>query len=127
MKHVILNADGDRVLYLVPDIVADNLETYCLGFAHHWLHHSPHAEKYRIRGGLCYSEGDFIDYLNQYVFPEEKSVMVRVLGCMNPDNFQEEYRGVPYFKFLMRQTGEVCIFSAYCIHAVHLYTKLCSV
>ena len=35
----------------------------------------------------------------KYVFPEEKSVMVRVLGCMNPDNFPKEYRGVPYFNF----------------------------
>ena len=72
MKHVILSADGDRVLYLVSDLVADNLEKYCLEFSNHWLHHSPHAEKYRIRGVVCYSEGDFIDYLNQVCISKGK-------------------------------------------------------
>ena len=99
MKHVILSADDDRVLYLVPDAVADNLEKYCLEFSNHWLHHSPHAEKYRIKGGVCYSEEDFIDYLNRYIFPQEKSVRVRSLGCVHPDDFPEEYRAVPSFNF----------------------------
>lgn len=30
MKLVILSADGDSVVYSVPDIVADHLEDYCL-------------------------------------------------------------------------------------------------
>lgn len=35
----------------------------------------------------------------KYVFPEEKSVMVRDLGYMNPNDFPEEYHGVPHFNF----------------------------
>ena len=32
MKPVILSADGDSVVYTVPDAVADNLEAYCMEF-----------------------------------------------------------------------------------------------
>ena len=38
MKEEILSADGDRVVYLVPD-----------------------AERYRVGAGVCYTEADFID------------------------------------------------------------------
>ena len=73
---------------------------YCLEFARDWLHHSPHAEKFRIEGGVCYSEEDFIAYLNQYVFPEERSVPVKNLGRMNlGEDLPEEYRGCPGFHF----------------------------
>lgn len=61
MKEVILSADGDSILYLVPDVVAENLEEYCLEFCSNWLRNSPDAEKYRKGDILCYSESDFID------------------------------------------------------------------
>lgn len=32
MKEVILSADGDSIVYLVPDEVADNLIEYCMEF-----------------------------------------------------------------------------------------------
>ena len=44
MKKVILSSDGDSVLYLVPDVVADDLEAYCLEFCSNWLCHSPDAK-----------------------------------------------------------------------------------
>ena len=44
MKEVILSADGDSIVYLVPDAVADNLEDYCLEFCSNWLRNSPDAE-----------------------------------------------------------------------------------
>ena len=52
MKKVILSADGDSIIYLVPDIVADNLEKYCIEFCDDWLWHSPQAAKYRMGAGL---------------------------------------------------------------------------
>lgn len=70
MKTVILSADGDSIVYLVPDAVADNVEEYCLEFCTKWLRNSPYAAKYRQDGILCYTDRDFIDYLNAYVFPE---------------------------------------------------------
>ena len=33
MKEIILSADGDSIVYLVPDAVADNLENIALNFA----------------------------------------------------------------------------------------------
>ena len=100
MKKVILSADGDRVVYSVPDVVADNLEKYCLEFCADWLHNSPNAKKYRIHGGVCFTEADFIDYLNQYVFPTEQSTFVKNLGWIGSgDALPEEYRDCPYFNF----------------------------
>lgn len=50
--------------------------------------------------GICYSEEDFIAYLNQYVFSEERSVPVKNLGRMNlGEDLPEEYRGWPCFHF----------------------------
>ncbi len=100
MKNVILSADGDSMLYSVPDAVAENLETYCMDFCTQWLWHSPDAQKYRTGHGLCYHEGDFIDYLNTYLFPEEKSVLVRNLGWTQlGEQLPEEYRALPSFNF----------------------------
>lgn len=36
MKNVVLSADGDRMVYSVPDAVADQLEDYCMEFCCHW-------------------------------------------------------------------------------------------
>ena len=33
MKNIIINTDGDRMVYSVPSAVADNLEKYCLDLA----------------------------------------------------------------------------------------------
>ena len=100
MKKVILSADGDSIVYLVPDDVADNLEEYCLEFCSNWLRYSPDAEKYRKDGILCYTERDFIDYLNAYVFPECESKIVENLGWTNlGDNLLERYKNYPYFNF----------------------------
>ena len=100
MKKVILSADGNSIVYLVPDDVADNLEEYCLEFCSNWLRYSPDAEKYRKDGILCYTERDFIDYLNAYVFPECESKIVENLGWTNlGDNLPERYKNYPYFNF----------------------------
>ena len=45
MKSIILSADGDRVVYSVPDVVAENLDQYCIEFCDKWLHTSPYAKK----------------------------------------------------------------------------------
>ncbi len=100
MKEVILSADGDSVLYLVPDDVAENLEEYCLKFCSDWLWNSPDAEKYRVGTGVCYTEADFIAYLNAYVFPECESKMIKNLGWTDLGmNLPEEYRNHPCYNF----------------------------
>ena len=100
MKEEILSADGDSIVYLVPDGVAYNLEDYCLEFCSNWLRNSPDAEKYRNDGILCYTEKDFIDYLNVYVFPDCESKMLKNLGWTDlRDNLPAEYKDYPYFNF----------------------------
>ncbi|MCI9268058.1 MAG: hypothetical protein HFF40_04300 [Lawsonibacter sp.] len=100
MKNIVLSADGDRVVYSVPDVVADRLEDYCMEFRCHWLPDSPHAQNYRINGGLCYNEADFIDYLNRWVFPDQPSVLVKNLGWIEFDQpLPEPYRSCPQFNF----------------------------
>lgn len=100
MKEVILSADGDSMVYLVPDDVADNLKVYAIEFCDKWMKTSPHAKDYRTEHGFCYNEADFIDYLNEYIFPEQKSVFVRNLGWTNlGNNLPPEYQSCPYFNF----------------------------
>ncbi|MBE5845951.1 MAG: hypothetical protein E7302_17640 [Butyrivibrio sp.] len=100
MKNVILSHDGDSVVYSVPDIVAENLEKYCLEFTN-WMYHSRQARrKHKIQGGFCYSEADFIDYLNQYIFPTEQSELVKILGWTDlGEELPDEYKWIPYFNF----------------------------
>ncbi len=100
MKEIILCADGDSVVYSVPDDVADNLEPYCIEFCDNWLWNSPDAEKYRKGKGVCYTEADFIEYLNQYIFPDEKSELIINLGWIqSEDELPEKYKNVPRFFF----------------------------
>lgn len=54
MKEVILSHDSEAKIYLVPDEVSDNLDTYCWNFAANWLWQSPHAKKYHKI--VCYSQ-----------------------------------------------------------------------
>ena len=100
MKEIILSADGDSIIYLVPDDVAENLKEYCLEFCSDWLWNSPDAKKYRVDNGVCYTVADFIDYLNTYIFPDYKSKMIKNLGWTDlGENLPEEYKDYPYFNF----------------------------
>lgn len=99
MKEVILSADGPSAIYIVPDIVADNLHDYCLEFCCNWLRKSPFAAKYRRGNVLCYNEQDFIDYLNEHIFPQENSVLVQNLGYMTAKEQKQRFKDVPAFNF----------------------------
>ena len=100
MKEIILSADGDSVVYSVPDAVADDLQTYCTYFSGEWMWNSPYAAKFKINGAACFNEADFIDYLNEHVFPEQKSFFVKNLGWIDfGETLPAEYRNLPYFNF----------------------------
>ena len=100
MKEIILSADGDSMVYLVPKAVADNLKKYCIEFSDKWMKTSPKAKCYRTKHGYCYNEADFIDYLNKYIFPEQKSVFIKNLGWTDlGENLPVEYQKHPYFNF----------------------------
>ena len=100
MKEVILSADGNSYLYIVPDEVADNLKEYCLKFCSDWIWNSPNAEKYRFGIGVCYTEADFIEYLNEYLFPDQQSKMIKNLGWTDLGaKLPIEYQNHPFYNF----------------------------
>ena len=100
LKNIVISADGDRMVYSVPDIVADNLRDFCLEFCGEWLPTSPHAKRYRIRSGLCYNESDFIEYLNKWVFPDKQSIFIENLGWIDfGAPLPERYKDCPQFNF----------------------------
>ncbi len=97
---LILSADGDSIIYSVPDVVADRSEEYCSEFCCRWLWNSPDAAKYRKNGSVCYTQRDLIDYLNTYKSPEQKSILVLNLGWTESDTgIPTGYRSLPYFDF----------------------------
>lgn len=105
MKEVILSADGDSVVYSVPDEVADNLRKHCLYFCNKWIWTSPNATKYRHKDEACgeyvaYGEADFIEYLNLWVFPDQPSIFVKNLGWTDlGKSLPIEYQNIPRFNF----------------------------
>ena len=103
MKRVLLSADAEISVFSVPDEVADNLNQYCMEFCKNWLHKSPDAEKYRVKMGdevgVCFTEKDFIEYLNQYICKEKSSLITTLTNIYPEEELPEEYVGLPYFNF----------------------------
>ena len=102
MKHVLLSADSQVCMYAVPDQVADHLEQYCLDFCARWIWESPDSkllvplEDGQL--GAVYGAQDFIDYLNDWVFPGEKSVLVKQFDFYGYE-IPQAYRHYPSFNF----------------------------
>lgn len=67
MKEIIISADGDSMVYSVPDAVANDLRRYCIEFSDKWLRNSPQAKRYRTKQGVCFNEADFIECMNEYM------------------------------------------------------------
>ena len=100
MKYIIISADGDSMVYFVPDEAADHLEKYCLSFCDTWLHTNPDAEPYRMGSVVSYDEKDFIKYMNTWAFPERPSVFIENIGQVESDaDIPEKYRECPVFHF----------------------------
>ena len=102
MKYVLLSADNYPSVYLVPDVVAENLREYCLEFYNNWLQKSPYAKKYHRNGMIHYDETAFIEYLNEWVFPKNPSTFVVKLDWMNSfrsEDIPEPYTDCEWFNF----------------------------
>lgn len=102
MKEVILSADNNAKIYLVPDEVADNLEEYCLDFCANWIWKNPNGAKLlQVFNGhkvAVFDEADFIDYLNEWIFPKKQSTLIKELNYYDYE-LLEEYKGYPQFNF----------------------------
>jgi hypothetical protein len=101
LKFVLLSADSAPSVYAVPDIVAENLSEYCMEFCAKWLRTSEHALKYRNPEGVCcYDEKDFVDYLNEWIFPSEPTVLIETLSEVSVQSeIPEKYRDLQWFNF----------------------------
>ena len=103
MKKILLSHDDKMKMYLVPDEVAENLKKYCMDFGFDWILNDPNAQKLRVitpSGEIGYMFGaqDFIDYLNDHVFPDRKSTMIAQMDFYDYE-IPEEYKEYPNFNF----------------------------
>ena len=102
MKEVLLSHDDKVLIYVVPDEVTDHLQDYCLEFCVNWIWKNPNGAKLlkNIRGQkvAVYGVPDFINYLNEWVFPEQPSKLVKQLDYYVYE-LPEEYKYYPRFNF----------------------------
>ena len=93
MKNVILSADNELKVYLVPDFVAGSLGSLCAEFSKNW-------KTLQVRPRDGFDEADFIEYLNEKRCESEKCVFVESLGWdRNRKKWPEQYRKCPSFGF----------------------------
>lgn len=102
MKNVLLSADVYVFVCSVPDVVADNLEKYCIEFDD-WLH-SADGRRYRLEKHndetICCLPHDFIDHLNESLFPDTQSEFIANLGLIYQiKELPEPYKNYPWFNF----------------------------
>ena len=103
MKEVVLSADGDLSLYLVPADVADNLATVANEFAFNYVWHGEKSGKFlQLCGeqyGAVFDETDFIEYLNTVLYPDKPSKKIKTFQATDDEEMPEEYRKYPYHNF----------------------------
>ena len=103
MKEVVLSADGDLSLYLVPADVADNLATVANEFASGYVWHGEKSGKFlKLCGeqyGAVFDETDFIEYLNTVLYPDKPSKKLKTFKAADDEDVPEEYRKYPYYNF----------------------------
>ena len=93
MKHVILSADNELKVYLVPDFVAGSFNRFCSEFHMNWA-------RLQVRQKAWFNEEDFVEYLNERVCGEEKCRFVENLGWdYDRRKWPEEYRKCPHYNF----------------------------
>ena len=97
MKKVILSADGDQYLYSVPDPVAEHLDRFCMEFLR-WMQDNPVG--YWDGRGYMFTEADFIDWLNENRFPEQRSQLLENLGDWDlQEKIFAEHPDIPHYNF----------------------------
>lgn len=102
MKEILISHDDKVLMYSVPDEVADNLDEYCWEFAANWIWKDPNGAKLlkEIKGTkvAVYGAPDFIDYLNEWVFPKQKSEFIKQLDYYDYE-LPAEYEKYPRYNF----------------------------
>ncbi len=102
MEHIILSSDGPLYVYAVPDEVAWHLEEYCKEFTESGIWKLIAANYDGVSyadGAVCFSEQSFVLYLNEYLFPNQKSWRVADLGYISHKKIPKKYRDCPRYNF----------------------------
>ena len=68
-----------------------------------WLMNDPNAQKLRVITpsgiiGYIFGAQDFIDYLNDFIFPNQKSTLVGEMDFYDYE-IPDEYKDIPWFNF----------------------------
>ena len=93
MKHVILSADNELKVFLVPDFVEASFDRLCSDFQRNW-------KMLQVNPRCWFNEEDFIEYLNTQICKGEKCTLMEVLGWdYQRKNWPEEYRNCPHYNF----------------------------
>ena len=93
MKHVILSADNELKVFLVPDFVEASFHKLCTDFHRNW-------KTLQVRSRNGFNEDDFVEYLNTQICKDEKCSLVEVLGWdYKRKNWPEKYRDCPHYNF----------------------------
>lgn len=93
MKHVILGANNELKVFLVPDLIAGSFDRLCAEFHRNWT-------KLQVRPRDWFNEEDFVEYLNARVCGEEKCRFVENIGWdFDRKKRPEEYRECPHYNF----------------------------
>ena len=109
MKHVLLSADSNSSVYLVLNIVFDNLREFCMEFLEE-LYSFDNGDELEItdnthtpqesENSVCYDETALIYWLNHKKFPNGPSIFVETLDW---DAFEgkipELYKESDWFNF----------------------------
>ncbi len=94
---MIVSADNELKVYLVPDFVADSFNRLCADYSRNWEKNQPHRHD-EGKGG--FDEKSFIDYLNENVCGDEKCVLIETLGWdYNRKKWPEKYRKCLHYNF----------------------------
>ena len=95
MKNVILGADNELKVYLIPEFIAESFSRYFTDFSKNWKTLQMHPQD-----GFGFDETDFIEYLNDKICGDEKCVFVETLGWeYNPKKWPSKYKKCPHFYF----------------------------
>ena len=103
MREVILSNDDYAKICSVPAEVAAYLDEYCWEFAANWVWQGPQNAKFIKNArngqlGAVFGVNDFLNYLNEFAFPEYHSYFVKNLECYDYE-IPTEYKDYPSYNF----------------------------
>ena len=74
-----------------------------MDFGFDWILNDPNAQKLRVTTpsgeiGYMFGAQDFTDYLNDFIFPTQKSTLIDEMDFYDYE-IPDEYKDIPWFNF----------------------------